>query len=157
MHTWHSSLVVRLIATLQICKSWRISEQIFIIAETKKLRRFGLRAFTSVGKMHFSWTDFVHTSHATTLLLLLTMFSMFSCWVNVWATELRRHTVKSGKTASYSTAIYMMLLTMFSIIQLPDNVSLHCKKRKVVFDPFWLLQFHTLLDNSKRITLPWHF
>ena len=42
----------------------------------------------------------------------------------MWATELRRHTVKSGKTASYSTAIYMMLLTMFSIIQLPDNVSL---------------------------------
>ena len=75
---------------LKIWLKWPFN---FYSAETKKLRCFGLRAFASVGKMHFSWTDFVHTSHATTLLLLLTMFSMFSCWVNVWATELRSHIV----------------------------------------------------------------
>ena len=31
---------------------------------------------------------------------------------------------------------------------------LHCKKRRVVLTHIWLLQFHTLLDNSRRITLP---
>ena len=32
--------------------------------------------------------------------------------------------------------------------------AIHCKKRRVVLTHIWLLQFHTQLDNSRRITLP---